>query len=232
MPTTYLLTYDVPVGAGSATALLVVSGGGLPDDEIDHDPCGAWPAGVTALGPPRPAHPEWCSLQEDVDSLGRPSRIVHESVPATGDLGPQRSVFTVRPDGLMVSLRFLASVADPRTPDWDALDQVVRELSWPRPGMSAVSAVDVRYTDGAVTRTVRWPAPAAGRPWSVADPGVPVGGPAGPVTDGARDLRRMLLGAVQGASPAPSDGEGARVLGTAGGAATAYEAAVTVPGGG
>ena len=81
----------------------------------------------------------WCSVQADADSLGRPSHVVHESVPATGDLGPQRSVFTVRPDGLMVSLRFLASVADPRMPDWEALDDVVRELSWPRPGTNAVS---------------------------------------------------------------------------------------------
>ncbi|MBI4944442.1 MAG: hypothetical protein HY830_27180, partial [Actinobacteria bacterium] len=135
VPTTYSLLFDVPVdngaGVGVATAVVLVSRGAVPDDGAVIDPCGAWPGDVPGLGAARPDHPERCSLLSGVDAQGRALHLVHVETPGTASDGPRRSVFTVRPDGVMVKVSFWGPVGAPRLPGFDALDDVAREIGLP-----------------------------------------------------------------------------------------------------
>jgi hypothetical protein len=155
VPTTYGLLFDVRVengaGVGVGTASVFVSRGALPDDGAALDPCGAWPAGVPGLGTPRPDHPERCSMLGDVDEQGRDLHLVHVATPATATDGPQQSVFTVRPDGLMVKVSFWAPLGAPRLPGFDALDDVAREIGLP----PRAAASGARAPAASSTATVR-----------------------------------------------------------------------------
>ncbi|WP_088314741.1 hypothetical protein [Kineosporia sp. R_H_3] len=236
IPTTYGLLFDVPVdngaGAGTATASVLVSRGAVPDDGAVLDPCGAWPDGAPGFGAARPDHPERCSLLAEVDEQGRDLHLVHVETPATSTDGPQRSVFTVRPDGVMVKVSFRGPVGAPRLPGFDALDDLAREISLPDGGTPPTGATTVGYRVEGADRTVRWPAPASGYPWAVDDPSVAPGEVAGPATDGARDLAASLAAALPGTALDVTTGKPpyAAVVGSVGGRPTAYLATVQVPG--
>ncbi|WP_088287148.1 hypothetical protein [Kineosporia sp. A_224] len=238
IPTTYSLLYDVPVdngaGAGVATASVLVSRGAIPDDGATFHPCGAWPDGVPGLGAARPDHLERCSLLSDVDARGRDLHVVRVETPGTSTDGPRQSVFTVRPDGLMVRVSFSAPVATTRLPGLDALDRLAREVGWPIPGGTPPGVTEVVYRVDGQDRTVQWPAPASGGPWLVEDPALPPGETAGPATAGARDLAAALALALPGAAVGAADGAApsAALVGRVDGRPTAYLATVQVPGGG
>lgn len=229
VPSTWVLSYDAPSGDSTVTAVVVVSRGGGLFPGSSYDECGAWPAGVAGLGGPAPKHPERCRLVEE-PAEGGTTYLVHRTDPAAGGAGPQRTVFTVRPDGVMVQVHVLADKPGQPLPDWDALDTLVRELRLPVPGRSPIDAVDVRYPIDGATRTVRWPAPAARRAWFAQDPQFPVGRSDGPESDGALDLERSLLAAVPGSSSSGMPGAGGHAIGLADGQPTAYFARVAVPG--
>jgi hypothetical protein len=237
IPTTYSLLYDVPVdngaGVGTATASVFVSRGAAPDDGAVVDPCGAWPDGVPGCGAARPDHPERCSLLSDVDEQGRDLHLVHVETPTTSSEGPRRSVFTVRPDGIMVKISFWAPLGATQLPGFDALDRLARELSLPAQRGAPAAAAEVRYRSDGEDRTVRWPAPASGHPWVVDDPSVAPGDVAGPATDGARDLAASLAAALPGTALDVTAGKPpyAAVAGRVGGRPTAYLASVQVQAG-
>lgn len=242
-PTVYGISFQLVDGKRQGGATVLLTAGGANVDEQVWDACGRWPGRPDLLGGRDGGGPGDCALVPTQDPAGRPTWLVHRSVPADRDDGARREVFSVRPDGVavLVSLNSGPGPTDaelpPRLqelPSWEVLDALALALEWPDRLPAGTGDVAVRYPSALTVVTgidVRWPDAALGGRWTDPAPGADPGSPLPlPATAGARALQRAVLDAVPRSVPSRNARPVVGTLGTVASGTRGYVVLVDVGG--